>query len=236
MSPLLGARASALAATWPAAPLDPGRDQARDWARRELADPVYAQARPGWVERLVAWALARLDALQLPGGLAPGRALGLALLVGLLALLVVLVLRRTGFVRRGARAGSAAGAVLDDVRRTAAEHRRLADEAAAVGRYDVAVRERFRAVVRSLEERTLLEERAGRTATEVAVDAARVLPGHAVELAAAARVFDDVRYGGHPAGAGHDTRLRRLDEAVAAARPALAHTGTDPAPAPGSPR
>lgn len=200
--------------------LDPSREQAREWARRELSEPAYAKARPGWVERLARWLIERLMELRVPDALAPSRSLGLVLLLALLALALIVILTRTGRLRRGARTG-AVGAVLDDVRRTSTEHRRLADEAAAAGRFDVAVRERFRAVARSLQERALLDERPGRTALELATEAGRILPGAAAGLRAAARVFDDVCYGGRVPTSTHDAQLRQLDRDVAAARPVL---------------
>ena len=205
--------------------LDPSREVAREWARRELSDPAYARARPGWVTRLARWLLARLQDLQVPDGLAPGRILGLVLLLVLLAGVVAMVLTRTGPLRRAGRTNRV-GAVLDE-HRTAAEHRCLADEAAAAGRWTTAVRERFRAVARSLEERTVLDERAGRTALETATEAGGAMPAVSVDLRSAARLFDDVVYGGRPATAAHDRQLRQLDDRVAAARPLL-----DPVAAP----
>ena len=210
-------------------PLDPSREQAQDWARRELSDPAYAKARPGWVERLVRWVIERLNDLQVPDTLAPGRSLGAVLLVVLVAVAVAVALNRTGLLRRGARV-AAPGAVLDGVPRTAAEHRRLADEAAAEGRFDVAVRERFRAVARSLEERVVLDERPGRTADEMAAEAGRPLPTTADALRSAAQVFDDVWYGGRSATAAHDAQLRELDRAVNAAKPVLAPATVGPLP------
>lgn len=208
-----------------AGPLDPSREVAREWARRELSDPAYARARPGWVTRFARWLLGRLQDLQVPDGLAPGRTLGLVLLLVLLAGVIAVVLTRTGPLRRAGRA-IRAGAVLDE-RRTADEHRSLADEAAAAGRWTTAVRERFRAVARSLEERTVLDERAGRTALETATAAGLAMPAISADLSSAARLFDDVVYGGRPATAVHDEQLRRLDDRVAAARPML-----EPAAAP----
>jgi hypothetical protein len=128
--------------------------------------------------------------------------------------LVVAVVRR---VRPGARAGTRtlfAGRV-----RSAAEHRAAADAAAAQGDWAEAVRERLRAVVRDLEERGLLDVRPGRTADEAAVLGGQVLPDVAADLRTAARVFDDVWYGGRTATADSDAQLRAVDDAVRAARP-----------------
>src|SRR5690606_30430874 len=78
---------------------------------------------------------------------------------------------------------------------------------------------RLRAVARDLEERAILDPMPGRTAAELAADAGRELPGLADELAAGARLFEDVTYGEMPGSAEGYARLVRLDEQVAAARP-----------------
>ena len=102
--------------------------------------------------------------------------------------------------------------------RTAAEHRAAADAHAAAGEWADAVRERLRAVVRSLEERAVLDQRPGRTADEAAAEAGAALPAVAAELRRAARLFDDVWYGGRAAGPESDAALRAVDEQVRAAR------------------
>lgn len=209
--------------------LDPTPQQARDWAIRELSDPAYASARPGLVQRLLTWLFEKLSQLQVPPGLAPSRGVGLALLVLLLALAVLVVLRRTGRLRRATR-DDAPGAVLHGVPRSAAEHRRRAEQAAGAGQFDVAVRERFRAVARALEERAILDERPGRTAREVATEAAVALPALTQQLREGARVFDDVCYGARPATAAQDAQLTQLDLAVAHTPPirepaAVGHRG-----------
>jgi len=79
-----------------------------------------------------------------------------------------------------------------------------------------------RAIVVSCEERGILTADAGRTANEVAAQAGERFPAQQAELAAAARSFDQVRYGG---GAGtHDgyERLCALDAALATLRPVAA--------------
>lgn len=197
-------------------PVDLSRDEARRLARRELADPSY-DAEPGLLERAVGWVLDRLrDLLEASAAVSPGSWAGLAVLLGLVVLAVVVVRRRTGPLAGSART---AGEVFDAAPRSAAEHLRAADEAAAAGDWSTAVVERFRAVVRSLEERALLDPRPGRTADEVAREAGALLPEAGAALLTAAAVFDAVRYGGRPGTAGDDTRLRETDEAVRRARP-----------------
>jgi hypothetical protein len=192
----------------PLAALDPSRDEAQRWAVHELADPVYAQHQPGWFERALLWLWRELSDVRLPVG--PNGTSGLLILLALLLLVVLVVWLRAGPLR-GPVARPGVEPVLAGTVRTAAEHRALADRAAEHGRWADAVRERFRAVVRALEERGLLDELPGRTAQEVAVDAGTALPALAASLHEAARVFDDVCYGSRAATARHDAVIRDLD-------------------------
>ncbi|MFC6985013.1 DUF4129 domain-containing protein [Streptomyces cirratus] len=123
--------------------------------------------------------------------------------------------------RHPRRAVTGATALFDEAARTAADHRAAADAHAAAGRWTEAVQERMRAVVRSLEERTLLDPRPGRTADEAAAEAATRLPQHAGDLRAAARAFDDVTYGGRTGDPDTYGRLRTLDLALERATPLL---------------
>jgi hypothetical protein len=59
--------------------------------------------------------------------------------------------------------------------------------------------------------------RPGRTVDEIVTEAGRTLPGAAAELAAGARLFSEIWYGGRPAVAADDERLREVDRRVAAA-------------------
>ncbi|MFI5778484.1 DUF4129 domain-containing protein, partial [Nocardia sp. NPDC051570] len=93
----------------------------------------------------------------------------------------------------------------------AAEHLDAAEQAAARGDFDIAVRERFRAVVRGLEQGGVLEVRRARTARETADAAATSAPDRAAELPTVAQGFDEVVYGGRPATATEYERLAQAD-------------------------
>ncbi|WP_280420361.1 DUF4129 domain-containing protein [Nocardia carnea] len=111
-----------------------------------------------------------------------------------------------------------------DTHRTAAEH------AAAQGDYDTALRERFRAVLRGLEQHGVLEVRRSRTARETSHEAAAALPPElSGEILPAAGAFDEVVYGGRPAAADEYHRLARADQFSAAAPPPVAETVDDEA-------
>lgn len=79
----------------------------------------------------------------------------------------------------------------------------------------------MRAIVRSLEERVVLDPRPGRTADEAAAEAGRSLPDHADGLRVSAREFDDVTYGGRTADRQTYLRLRDLDVEIGRAKPRL---------------
>ena len=209
------------------APVELGRDAARELAREELARQIYREAGPGLTERVLRWVLQAVgDVLDEVAGVSPGGYAGLAVLAVLLLAAAVAIRLRVGPLGRAAASDQRLFAGRE---RTAHEHRERADQHAAAGEWAEAVRERLRAVVRTLEERSLLEPRPGRTADEAAAEGAAVLPTCASDLVAAARLFDEIWYGGRPAGPAADQVLRAVDERVRAARPVLAGT---PPPAP----
>lgn len=175
------------------------REQARDAAAEELSRQPYQEAQPSLLLRAVGRVLREIgDLLDRAASAAPGGPLGLLLLTLLIGLLVAVVVAKVRPGRGGRESAPLfeGGQVL-----TAAEHRARADAAAAEGRYADAVRERLRAVVRELEARGVLDPRPGRTADEVAREAGAAVPEVAGDLTRAARVFDEVWYGGRPADA-----------------------------------
>jgi hypothetical protein len=199
-------------------PLDPSREQARAWAVEELAGREYRTDEPGLVQRALQWLLDRLSGVEVPGG--PVAAVGLVVLALVVAVVLGLVLRRVGLPGRTARRGGDRALYGATGPRSAAEHRAAAERAAAEGDVSTAVLERFRAVVRDLEERAVLTEQPGRTADEAARAAGALLPDLAGDLRAGARSFADVRYGDRAATPAAVDELARLDDAVRRARPA----------------
>lgn len=197
-------------------PVDPDRETARRWLLEELSRPEYS-TQPSLLQRLVEWFLdlfADVPALDAPGW-------QVALVVVVATAAVVLVAWWVaGPVRLARRAARASTVVLGDDGRTAAQLRAAADDAAARGDWSAAVLDRYRAVVRGLEERVVFDEQPGRTAQEAADAAAAHLPGCAADLHRAARLFDDVCYGTLPARPDDDAFLRTLDGRVLAERPA----------------
>ncbi len=204
-------------------PLDPSRDQARQWAVEELSRREYAQAQPGVLERVADWLAAQLrtmiDSLGSVGS--PGRALAVGLVAVVLLALVGYAIWRFGGPG-GLRAARAADPLFGERGPLpAVEHRRMAEQAQREGDWDRAVLEWFRATVRELEERTVLAARPGRTAGEVSTEAGLALPDAAGPLEEAAHVFDEICYGGRTATGDSARVVRAGDEAVRAAKAVL---------------
>jgi hypothetical protein len=195
------------------------RDAARQEALRELTDPRYAADDPSLVERILNRAFEWIgDLLDGASSVVPGGLWGLLILVVVVAVVgIALAIAGRRILReRGARApGALLGA--DDLR-SAADLRRIADDAAADGRWADAVMARMRAIVRAQEERGLLGPGPGRTADEAAAAIGAVVPDEAGALRAGARAFDEVAFGKRPGTSEQHALLLGLDERLQRAR------------------
>lgn len=199
-------------------PVTVPRDPARRAAEDELSDPAYHQDDPGLFRRVLDWFWEHLgDLLGSAADASPGGAVGLLVIGAVVVLLAVTLRARLGSPRPGPT--SRDGALFPARVGTAADHRAAADAHAAHHRWNEALQERMRALVRSLEERALLEPRPGRTADEAATEAGLVLPAHATALHSAARAFDEVTYAARAADETAYVRLRDLDIAIRDTRP-----------------
>jgi hypothetical protein len=200
-----------------AVPVDIDRDDARSAARRELTRAEYQADQPSLIERVARWVMDFLSGLlDRASGASPGGYAGLVVLLLLIVVAVVAIRLKVGPL---ARAGKAQESLFLGAALTAADHRRAAEGHAGAGRWDEALRERLRALIRDLEERGLLDPRPGRTADEAARDAGAALPSYAADLRAAAVAFDDVWYGGRPATRAAYHQVTVLDEALRRTRP-----------------
>ncbi|MFB4282706.1 MULTISPECIES: DUF4129 domain-containing protein [unclassified Nonomuraea] len=196
-------------------PID--RGEAARKAAEELLKPGYEQeSLLDEIYRRVMQFLGDLADAAIGGGSTGGiiaAVLITLIILGVIAL-VAWQLRRTA--RRRAQA---VGGLFGERAMTAAEHRQAAERLATEGRWTEAVQERLRAIARDLEERALVDGMPGRTADELAAEAAVSLPGFAAELGAAARSFDDVTYGGVPGTREAYDAMASLDERLRQARP-----------------
>jgi hypothetical protein len=201
-------------------PVTTPRAPAREAAERELSKPMYHENDSSLFERALNrfWEWVN-ELLSAASRATPGGAMGLVVILLVVALLVAALWWRLGAPRRVS--APLGGTVFGDRPRSAAEHRAAAEAHAAQQRWNEAVQERMRAIVRTLEERALLDDRPGRTADEAAAEAGRTLPGHADRLRAAARAFNEVTYGGRNADEPAYVRLRELDQHMRRAKPEL---------------
>jgi hypothetical protein len=199
-------------------PVQPDADTARRWLLEELAKPAYQAAEPTPLDRAVEGFLNWFGSLfDVRTADTPPLLLAVAIGVVVVALVVALLLFGLPRANRRSRAGALFG---DDDRRSAADMRRAAAAALAAGDFPLAVLERFRALARGLDERTLVAVVPGPTASAFARVASRAFPAEHGELQVAADLFDGVRYAGDPATREDALMVAALDDRLAAARPA----------------
>jgi hypothetical protein len=188
------------------------RVPAQRLARDEMSRAIYHQTS---ITQVVSHAIGTFlrRIFQDAGGVTPGGWWTMVALAALVAAVVAVVIARIGPL-----AGSALvpAPVRDPGSRplTARQLRDAAAASAAEGDYSTAILQRLRAIAAGCEERGVLVPNAGRTADELAAQAGARFPGHGGELTAAARLFDQIRYGdGSGTLAGYE-RLRDLDDAL----------------------
>jgi hypothetical protein len=174
--------------------IDIDRDTAHEAAQRELDKPIYPKGAVS--QRINEWIHELLYRIIEKGSSVPGGWLTITVLIILLVAAVVVAVR---IARRTIRTPAGGDYQLFDVGQlTAAQHRAIAEHFAAGENWAAAIRHRLRAVARSLEENGTLDPAPGRTASELAADAAGRLPVLAAELSRSATAFNDVTYGERP--------------------------------------
>jgi hypothetical protein len=205
-------------------PVAPDRTEAQQWADEELSHTEYQEKRPGPIVRFLRWLSEKLDQIDPAQAETPPWLFVVMVALSLITLLVALRMVGSPLNRTVTRPEEP---IFSDPTLSAADHREAADRAAGVGDWATAVLERFRCVVRELEERAVIEPRPGRTAVETATEAARRQPELADRWRTAASAFDGVRYGGRPAFPTTDAQLRDLDARIGRTRVGP-DTPTDP--------
>ncbi|MGY5765946.1 DUF4129 domain-containing protein [Brachybacterium sp. DNPG3] len=195
-------------------------DEARARVLEELAKGEYAGS-----DGFVAWLLSSIEDWidGLLEGVHGSSALGTGVaLLGavLLVVVLVLVIRRSGLIRRGAVLGVDArlGA---DARLSGKELRDRSRAAIDDGLLDDGTVLALRALVRDLEERTLLDATTGMTAHEAAREAGAAFPDLRARLLRAADAFDMAAYSHRSVRRKQADDLLRLAEYVAEAAPDL---------------
>jgi hypothetical protein len=189
------------------------RSGAAQAARDELAKAAYHRHDPSIAQRVFTkiadWLNHLLGQAETH---APGGGVGLLVLVVAIVAAVVVLSLTLGKVRRTNRQTDV---LFEHRASTPDEHRARARAHARDAEWALAVREWLRAVGRELEVRGVVDERPGRTASELCAAASTQLPLLAPDLADAARRFDAIWYGDAPATAADEAVLRALDARVA---------------------
>lgn len=187
-------------------PATPDADEARRSAEEELSKPIYNQAESLW-SRIWRWILEHIDPREVVPQAPPWLSVLIVLVaaIALVALLLLLLTRVTGIRRSRVK-----NDLLFEDDRDSASLTRAADAAAERGDWMTAVVERFRAIIRSLDERGAIEDYPGMTAHEAANLAAPAVGGLAPELQAGADLFDAVRYGHVVSAPAQDMWMRDL--------------------------
>ena len=189
--------------------IDIDRDAAHEAAQNELSKPIYP--RPSLTDQLSRWLDEFLYRLIMKGSSVPGGWFTIALLALLVVAAFVVAVR---IARRTMRTNRGDQGLFGIHELSAAEHRATAQGYAAQGNWAAAIRHRLRAVARQLEEAGLLNPVPGRTATELARDAAELLPDFTTDLRSAATVFNDVTYGEQPGTEPGYRMVAELDDAL----------------------
>lgn len=217
-------------------PQDP--DEARSRILEELSKPEYDDS-PGFIQWLLGsiehWMMSLLDGID---GSSTAQAGIAALLVLVLVAVILLVLRRTGLIRRGHTLSVPSHLDAEPVI-SGEQLRSAARDAIQAGRTDDATVLALRALVRDLEERTLLDVAAGMTAHEAASRAAASFPELRGRLQRGADAFDTAAYSHRPASAKQAEDLLRLAEYISDSAPDLSdaeHPAGDEVPAGQGPR
>jgi len=199
-------------------PVLPGADEAQRWAAEELAKPEYRDAAPSWLDSLWRNFLDWLQSLDgSPGEAGPVPSPVIALVIAAIIAAAVILARP----RLNARVRQARDVFERETVLTAADYRNRAETAAAAGQWGDAVVDRFRAMVRSAENRTILDPQPGRTADEAANALSVPFAGEAGRLARAAATFDGIRFGSRAAGSADYQDMVALDAALDATKPAM---------------
>lgn len=201
-------------------PLVPDAPDARDLLQQELSKPEYQTAQPTLWDIISKAFWDWVNSLRVPGdgpftGLFPIIAM-VVVVIGIVVAFVVWGVPRLN--RRSARRLELFGE-RDD--RTADELRRDARAAATAGDWTLALQELYRAVARGLAERTIVVVTPGTTAHGFAGRATVAFPAERQTLAAAADVFDAVRYLDATGTEAQFRELEGLDARLSSAAPAV---------------
>lgn len=191
------------------APATPSAEEARQAAQHELQKTIY-QEQPSLLQLIFDWLEKHLG----PESLVPVVPAWVSYLIVLIItiVLIVAIIRLSTRITLARRRRQSSALFEDE--RDALSLTKSANDAAKQGDFATAVVERFRAIIRSLDERALLDEYPGMTAHEAAVLGSTALPDLRDNFGYAGNLFDVVRYGEIPSTADQDAWMRQFAEQV----------------------
>lgn len=175
-------------------PLTPESDEAQRWLEEELLKGVYSEQRSFWawlwekISEFLERVFAQADGIQ-------GVFLPLLILAVTGGIITLAFIYGRSVRRPRSRRATPTGMWQAEDHRSADDLRQAARQAASASDYSLAVIEQFRAIVRSVEQRGVIEPTDGMTALEVARDIARGFPDHAPEIQNGATLFNSALYG-----------------------------------------
>lgn len=203
-------------------PVDPS--QVGDDVAEIMSRPEF-RYEPSWFDRLTDWIGERLESLF--GQAAPGSAAtfggGASSFVAWLVILVVVALVGLAVYyavrNRVPRADRDADPTEVEIehRRDAQQWRADAEAHEAAGEWKLAVRARYRELVRTLTDRGQLPDVAGLTTGELRTALASTTPDASAEFDRCSELFEDPWYADRPTGADQNAEFRRLAAEVGAA-------------------
>jgi hypothetical protein len=205
-------------------PVEPDAPEARRWLIDELSKSEYQNAQPTLLDRIATGFLDWFESLRFDGASGPPAAT-VAIVVGLVVVAIIVAFLVFGLPRLNRRSRVTGMLFGEQDDRTARAMRTAAERAAGAGDYALAIAELYRAIARSLAERTLVIVAPGTTALGFAHQAGLVFPAQAAALTDAAAVFDDVRYLGGSGSREQYEALRSMDTALLHAAPAFDTAG-----------
>lgn len=208
--------------------LAPDAEEARRLLEQELVKPAYVEAQPNFFERLFGEFLRGVvRLLEGVGGLGSGAGTLVLAIGAALIIIVAIVLIKPRLNARGRK--QEIGVFDDDARYSAGQHRSRAAACAADADWNRAVAELLRAIIRSAEERVVVTEQPGRTATEAAMQLGGVFPSLSSDVAWLADLFNETHYGSGRASEADYQRAAGIDSRFSSERPARAEGTATPA-------
>ena len=209
-------------------PVAPDPAEVAERVEAIMSRPEYDYG-PSWFDRFVDWIGRQLERLfgrvelgdapqggQFLGGIGPVIAwiIIIAAVLAVAGVVIYVVVKRVG-----PRAGDRTPATETEIehRRAAGEWRSEAERLEAEGEWKLALRARYRELVRTLTDRRQLPDVAGRTTGELRGDLARTTPSATDDFDTACLLFELAWYADAPTGAEENARFRSAAADVLAA-------------------